>query len=67
MAIVEQPLLTVLQVAQRLNVSPLSVRRQIARGNLRAVKLGDAGSAPLRIDSAELERYLERHATGQAA
>jgi excisionase family DNA binding protein len=67
MAMVEQPLLTVLQVAQRLNISPLSVRRQIARGTLPAVKLGNAGSAPLRVDPAELERYLERHATGRAA
>ncbi|MDP9256411.1 MAG: helix-turn-helix domain-containing protein [Actinomycetota bacterium] len=65
---VEQPsLLTVRQVAQRLQVSPLSVRRQIASGRLRGVKLGDAGSAPLRIDPAELERYLARHATGKAA
>jgi excisionase family DNA binding protein len=65
---VEQPsLLTVRQVAHRLNVSPLSVRRAIAEGRLGAVKLGDAGSAPLRIDPAELEDYLARHATGKAA
>lgn len=68
MAIVEQPaLLTIREVARRLNVSPLSVRRQIASGRLPGVKLGDAGPAPLRVDPVELERYLARHATGEAA
>jgi excisionase family DNA binding protein len=66
MVMTEQPLLTVRQVARRLQVSQLTVRRQVASGRLAAIKLGDAESSPLRIDPAELDRYLADHATGKA-
>lgn len=50
-------LLTVADTAKRLNVSRRTVRRLIARGELRAVQLGGRG-APVRIDPDELDRWL---------
>lgn len=44
------------EAAQLLSVSPKTVRREIARGNLRAVRVGRF----LRIRTAELNAYLER-------
>lgn len=52
-----QRLLTISQTADRLNVSTVTVRRLIRRGDLPAVQLGGKGAA-VRIDAAELERWL---------
>jgi excisionase family DNA binding protein len=53
----ERPLLTITQVAERLNVSESTVRRRIASGELSAVQLGGTG-APVRIDERELDAYV---------
>jgi excisionase family DNA binding protein len=50
-------LLRIPEAAERLNVSRASVYRWVVEGRLPAVQLGGRG-APLRIPSAELERWL---------
>jgi excisionase family DNA binding protein len=52
----DRPLLTIQEVAARLQVSPKTVRRLIDRG-LPAVRLGAPG-ASIRIDADELEGWL---------
>lgn len=52
-----QILLTVDQVAARLQVSKWSVYRRVQEG-LPAVKLGTGPRAPIRIDERELEQWL---------
>jgi excisionase family DNA binding protein len=44
-------LLTVAEVARALAVSPKTVRRRIASGELAAVRLGRGPKAPVRVDS----------------
>ena len=55
----ESRLLRVTDVAKRLNVSSVTVYRRIWEGNLPAFRIGD-GSAALRVDADELERWLHR-------
>jgi excisionase family DNA binding protein len=43
-------LLTVAEVARALAVSPKTVRRRIASGELAAVRLGRGPKAPVRVD-----------------
>jgi excisionase family DNA binding protein len=54
MSTIEQPLLTVRDVAATLNVSPSTVRRYIRQGSLPGVRF--AGS--VRVDAAALEAFL---------
>jgi excisionase family DNA binding protein len=56
-------LLTVDQVADRLQVSKWSVYRRVAAGELPAVKLGDGPRAPIRIDLGELVAWLYSEGT----
>lgn len=51
----EDPLLTVTQVAQRLQLHPETIRRWIREGRLKAVKLGTHRSG-FRIRESELAR-----------
>lgn len=69
MSTVETPtrLLTLPDVARRLNVSRATVYRMVYDGRLPTLQLGGPGS-PLRVDEAELERAFpripaERHGT----
>jgi excisionase family DNA binding protein len=50
------PLLTIRDVAERLNCSDKQVRRLVSRGELPALKLG----AAVRIDEHELAAWLYR-------
>src|SRR5918999_424680 len=50
-------LLTVEEVAERLNVSRATVYRMVYDGRLPTLQLGGRGSA-LRVDAAELDRWL---------
>ena len=50
-------LLTIPEVADAMKVSEKTVRRLIKRGDLPAFKVGDRGQ--LRVEEAELERYVE--------
>ena len=43
-----------------LRQSPRVVRDKIARGELPAVRIGTGPRAPLRVDRAEIEAWLER-------
>jgi excisionase family DNA binding protein len=52
-----QRLLTISQTADRLNVSTVTVRRLVRRGDLPAVQLGGKGSA-VRVAEAELNHWL---------
>jgi excisionase family DNA binding protein len=52
-------LLTVRDVAGRLQISEKSVRRRIGSSQLPAVQLGAPGM-PLRINERDLDAYLER-------
>ncbi|UGS38940.1 helix-turn-helix domain-containing protein [Capillimicrobium parvum] len=56
-------LLTIRQVAGRLGLSPLSVRRRISSGELPAIRLGDSDSAPLRVAREDLDAYVAEHRT----
>lgn len=49
-----EPLYTIEQAAERLNCSTATIRRQIARGELRAVRFGRS----IRIKPRDLERAL---------
>jgi excisionase family DNA binding protein len=51
-------LLKVGQVAERLQISPWSVYRLVARGDLPAVKVGTGPRAPIRVDADELDAFL---------
>jgi excisionase family DNA binding protein len=51
-------LLTLDEVADRLAVSVKTVRRRISTGELPAVRLGPSERHSLRVDQAELERWL---------
>jgi excisionase family DNA binding protein len=52
-------LLTVAEVARRLQQSERTVRDKINSGQLPAVKIGTGPRAPIRVDRAELEQWLE--------
>lgn len=54
-------LLTIDEVAQRLKVSPSTVRRLIRRGGLKTVRLGRL----IRVRPADLNDYIERHTEGE--
>jgi excisionase family DNA binding protein len=56
----ESPLLTTREAAEVLNVSPLTIRRMVARGDLPALRIGFGPKAQLRIDADELGRTLAR-------
>ena len=59
-------LLRVDEAAERLNVSVTTLRRRIHDGEIPAVRLGPTDRHPLRVDPAELERWL-RPARGDEA
>jgi excisionase family DNA binding protein len=50
--------LTVAQVADRLAVSELTVRRRIATGDLPAIRLARTGRAAIRVPADELDAWL---------
>lgn len=52
-------LLTVEQVARRLQQSPRTIRRKIAAGLIPAIRL-NADLGPLRVQAEELDELLER-------
>jgi excisionase family DNA binding protein len=64
----EHRYLSVAEVALRLGVSAHTVRRKVAEGQLKAVRLGEPGSS-FRISSRELEGWLRDNAVrgGDAA
>jgi excisionase family DNA binding protein len=51
-------LLTVRQVAERLQVSLWTAYRKVESGEIPAVKLGTGKRSPIRVDADELERWL---------
>jgi len=57
-------LLTVNEVAERMRVIPLTVRRWINAGELRAIKPG-GDRAGWRIDEDDLTEFLDRRTSGQ--
>jgi excisionase family DNA binding protein len=52
--------LTVADVAERLQLSEVSVRRKIREGTIPAVRLSRAGRGALRVPEHELEAWLAR-------
>lgn len=52
-------LLTVEQVAERLNVGPFAVRRRIRAGELPAVNIGTKERPRWRVDEATLNQWLK--------
>jgi excisionase family DNA binding protein len=60
----ETKLLTLAEVARRLNCSQLTVRRRIQEGELPAVRLGSSPRHPLRVDERELNSWLYGSAAG---
>lgn len=58
-------LLTVSEVAERVKVTPLTVRRWINAGELPAAKLG-GNKAGWRIDADDLAAFLDRRRFGVA-
>jgi excisionase family DNA binding protein len=59
-------LLTVGEAAVVLRQTPESVRQKIRAGRLRAVRLGDHSRCPLRLERAEVLRFLGVPAPGEA-
>lgn len=55
-------LLTVAEVAERLKVQPLTVRRWLKRGDLAGIQLGDR--AGWRISEDDLDRFLDERRGG---
>lgn len=53
-------------VAEYLNVDERTVRRWIAAGHFKAYRLGNGPKAPVRIDLAGVESFLDSHATVSA-
>jgi excisionase family DNA binding protein len=51
-------LLTVEEVAHRLRLSRQTVRRQVARGDLRAVRVGHRPGSPIRIEARSVDELL---------
>jgi excisionase family DNA binding protein len=51
-------LLTVAEVAERLQLSLWTVYRKVESGEIPAVKLGDRKNSPVRIDPRELDEWL---------
>jgi excisionase family DNA binding protein len=58
-------LLTVQQVAERLHLHPVTVRRKVLRGDIPGgVKLGDNWKqSPLRVDEAQLDAWCTTETT----
>lgn len=63
----EPRLLTVGEVALSLRQSERTVRAKISSGALPAIKIGTGPRAPIRVDPAELERWLYGHPEEPAA
>jgi excisionase family DNA binding protein len=57
-------LLTIAETARWVRLSERTVLRRIAAGELSAVRLGSGPRAPLRVDPAELARFIARHPAG---
>lgn len=55
----EKQFYTLKQVAEILSVNPFTIRREIKRGNLRAMKVGK----DYRIDALDLEAYVHARQT----
>lgn len=55
-------LLTVAEVAERLQLHPGTVYRLVESGQLPAIKLGSGRMAPIRIDPRELDEWLRGEA-----
>ncbi len=49
------------QASRRLNISRKTIWREITRGNLKAFKVGNGVTSPLRIAESEIQRYLADH------
>jgi excisionase family DNA binding protein len=56
-------MLTTPQAAERLAVHPETIRRLVKAGKLRAVVLSDKAQARIRIDEAELQRFIDQNTT----
>lgn len=57
---------TVADVADALNVEPITVYRKVKRGELPPIKLGSARNAPLRTPTAAVKNYILEHAVAPA-
>ena len=57
----QTPLLSVGDVALRLRQSPWTIRAKVRDGTLPALRIGNGPRAPIRIDPAELEAWLDGH------
>ena len=55
-------LLTQDEVAEKLGLSKRTVRSYVHDGRLRVVKLGESDQAPVRVDPAELDRFVRQAA-----
>jgi len=54
-------MLTTPQAAKRLNVHPDTIRRMIKAGKLPAVVFNNESRARIRIDEAELQRFIDQN------
>jgi excisionase family DNA binding protein len=60
-------LLTVPQVAAKLNVSRSTAWRLVHSGELPARRIGSHRGSPIRVDPGELAAFVESHPAGKAA
>lgn len=59
----EEMMLTVNEVAKKLNLSPLTIYRLIRDGELTAIKIGAGKMGRLRIEEEALQEFIERNRT----
>ena len=53
------PLLNIAEVARLLAVSTITIRRKVALGELRCIRLTKGG--PMRFDLRDVQRFVEQH------
>jgi len=56
------PLLRVGDVAQHLDLSAKTVRRRVADGSLKSVRLGPSARAPIRVTPGAIDEFLQSSA-----
>lgn len=67
MSVLTDDLISPVEAARRLNVSSESVRRWIASGELRGIRLGSGANAKYRVSQADLEAFVRPAYSGPEA
>jgi len=55
------------EVAEKCGVSEMTIRREVDRGKLRCVRLGDGGRAPVRFQPLDVIEWIQGYIAAQTA